>query len=147
MQFRTIPPKTLNFFLAYQTEEESYFFIPEYNLYIFSKLYKNEYNLAFVLNKKIKIDKFCKDIEEKSSVLLKKKDIPWRGFETDFLLTLTPIDCEKNIVVPTLRVNINSGDTIFHWDQIAKIIFSDELFNYLEWIREKYRINYEILDT
>jgi hypothetical protein len=50
-------------------------------------------------------------------------------------LGLTPVDCIKGIVVPTLRVNIFSGDTIFHWDQIANIIMRDELFNYLDWLK------------
>ena len=146
MQFKLIEPKQLAFFLSQQSEEEDYFYIPAYRLFVFSKPDKEGYKLAFVLDRKVRVDSSCDKIEQ-LSVLITKRDIPWRGFETEFLLGLTPVDCTKGVVVPTLRVNIFSGDTIFHWDQIASIVMKDELFNYLDWLKNNYGINYQILDT
>ena len=146
MRFKVIEPKQLAFFLSQQTEEEDYFYIPAYRLFVFSKLDKEGYKLAFVLDKKVRVDSSCDEIEQ-LSILMTKRNIPWRGLETEFLLGLTPIDCTKGVVVPTLRVNIFSGDTIFHWDQIANIIMRDELFNYLDWLKNNYGINYQVLDT
>jgi len=146
MRFKVVEPKQLAFFLSQQSEEEDYFYIPAYRLFVFSRLDKEGYKLAFVLDKKVRVDSSCDKIEQ-LSVLITKRDIPWRGFEKEFLLGLTAVDCTKGVVVPTLRVNIFSGDTIFHWDQIANIIMGDELFNYLDWLKSNYGINYQVLDT
>jgi len=146
MQFKVIGPKQLAFFLSQQTNDEEYFYIPAYNLFVFSKLDKEGYKLVFVLDEKFRVDSFCERIEQ-LSVLITKQDIPWRGFETEFLLGLAPVDCSKGIVVPTLKVNIFTGDAIFHWDQIASIIIEEELFNYLDWLKNNYGINYQVLDT
>lgn len=143
MRYRVIRPGTLIFFLPYQTEEEDYFFIPEYNLYIISRLNENGYTLAFILDKKIKVKRLCKqgDVAVKG----KKKDIPWRGFETEYMLSLVPLNCDDETAVAMLIVDIYSGDTIFHWDKIAHLIFTEELYNYLEWLKENRGIDYEVV--
>jgi len=142
MRYKVIQPGTLNFFLPYQTEEEDYFFIPDYNLYIISRLNENGYTLAFILDKKIKVKKLC----EQENVAIKgmKKDIPWRGFETEYTLSLVPLSCDDDVAVAMLIVDIYSGDTIFHWDKIAYSIFTEELYNYLEWLKSR-GIDYEVV--
>jgi len=142
MQFKIIQPKTLNFFLSYQTKEEEFFYIPQYQLYIISKLENNEYLLVFILDKKLVVDKFCNEIFDKSSISIIKEDIPWRGFKTNFIFALMPIECTKGLVAPALIVTIPPGDAMFHWDQIAYMIFTENLYKYLNWVKDSLKINF-----
>lgn len=146
-QFKVIPPKTLGIFLSQQVEEENFFFIPDYGFYVFSRMLDNGYGLLFVLNKLIKIEKLCSDTLDWADVNYIKKDVPWIGFSTKFTFTLLPIDCERNIAMPAVKVYINSGDTIFHWDQIVNILFTEELINYLEKIKNEKGVEYYLLNT
>jgi len=84
--------------------------------------------LAFILDRKIKVRDLCKLGE--TAVKSKKRDVPWRGFETEYIFSLVPTDCDNDIAVAMLVIEIYSGDTIFQWDKIAHSIFTEELFNY-----------------
>lgn len=146
-QYKVIPPKSLGVFLSQQEEKEDAFFIPDYNLFIISRQTEEGYSLLFILWRVIVVDKHCESALDWSIVSYVKKDVPWIGFSTKFLFTLLPVNCEKNIVMPAVKVDISTGDTIFHWDQIINILFAEELINYLEKIKSERGIEYRILNT
>lgn len=146
-QYKVITPRTLGLFLSQQEEKEDAFFIPEYNLFVFSRQTEEGYSLLFVLGRPVVLDRRCENALEWSRVDYVKKDVPWMGFSTRFMFALLPINCEKNIVMPAVRVEIGTGDTVFHWDQIVNILFTEELINYLEKIRNEFGVEYQILNT
>ncbi|MBP1448679.1 MAG: hypothetical protein JZD41_01495 [Thermoproteus sp.] len=141
---KEVAARQFPYFLALQVAQEEVFLVKDLGLLGVSKLVEDGYSLGFIdLRKVVYIDRAPQDLEAEAAAKGVKRDVPWGGFEAEYVLTLVEFE---GSVRPAVKFIVKHDEAMFNWAHIARSLLDGELEAYLTWLKNRLGVKIEALE-